>query len=238
MKMTRILVLAFTVVFSVGVCSCSKDSDDNDATATNNGGLGDVSLTWVDLRLPSGLLWASCNVGAESPEDCGDYFAWGDTAAKGDYSWATYRYGAAENLLTKYCFDASYGLNGFTDDLTTLQAMDDAATVQCGGGARMPTIVEWEELFNNTTSTWTSRNGVFGRLLTNDLGRSIFLPAAGYRTNGDTIQNGEVGCYWTSSLYTGNPGSAWSAGIDATDMYYSSRSRENGYSVRAVRSAQ
>ena len=97
----------------------------------------------VDLGLPSGLKWASCNVGATTPEGYGDYFAWGETATKKDYSWATYKHANGDkNKLTKYCTDASYGNDGFTDDKTTLDPEDDAATANWGKEWRMPTDAE------------------------------------------------------------------------------------------------
>ncbi|MBO4370001.1 MAG: hypothetical protein J5808_01395, partial [Paludibacteraceae bacterium] len=82
---------------------------------------------YVDLGLPSGTLWATCNVGANTPEEYGDYFAWGETTLKSNYEWSTYKYGTY-NQLTKYCYKSDYGKNGFTDTKTTLDAEDDAAT--------------------------------------------------------------------------------------------------------------
>ena len=140
------------------------------------------SHEYVDLGLPSGLLWATCNVGANAPEEYGDYFAWGETQPKDTYNWSNYQYCMGNsNTLTKYCNNASYGYNGYTDDLTTLQPGDDAATAQWGSGWRMPTKDEWQELLDNTTTTWTTQDGVNGRLFTAANGNSLFLPAAGYR---------------------------------------------------------
>ena len=126
---------------------------------------------YVDLGLPSGLLWATCNVGAETPEEYGDYFAWGETTPKDNYSWGTYQYGDG-STITKYTG---------SDGLTTLLPEDDAATANWGNDWRMPTHDEWVELYQNTTMTWTQQNGVNGRLFTADNGNSLFLPAAGYR---------------------------------------------------------
>ena len=112
---------------------------------------------YVDLGLPSGLLWATCNVGADNPEDYGDYFAWGETQPKDTYNWSTYQYcNGSYNTLTKYCSNSSFGYNGFTDDLTTLLPEDDAATANWGSHWRMPTEEEWQELYRNTTNTWTT----------------------------------------------------------------------------------
>ena len=194
---------------------------------------------YVDLGLPSGLLWATCNVGADSPEDYGDYFAWGETTPKDTYNWSTYQYcNGSYNTLTKYCNNSSYGYNGFTDDLTTLLPEDDAATANWGSGWRMPTKGEWQELYQNTTVTWTTQNGVNGRLFTASNGNSLFLPAAGGRWDGEPYDAGSSGHYWSSSLNTGHPVNAWILyfGSDYADVSYYNRCY--GQSVRAVRSPQ
>jgi hypothetical protein len=152
---------------------------------------------YVDLGLPSGLLWATCNVGAESPEDYGDYFAWGETSPKSDYD--TYKYySSSTDELTKYCTDSDYGL---TDTKTTLDLIDDAARVNLGGSWRMPTSAEQDELREKCTWTWTTLNGIKGYKVTSKSnGNSIFLPAAGYRDGTDVYSVGSLGDYWSSSL--------------------------------------
>ena len=186
---------------------------------------------YVDLGLPSGLLWANCNVGADNPEDYGDYFAWGETQPKDTYNWSTYQYCNGDyNLLTKYCTDASYGYNGFTDNLTTLRPDDDAATTNWGNGWRMPTEAEWQELLDNTTITWTQQNGVNGRLFTASNGNSLFLPAAGYRWDGELNYAGDFSIYWSSSLDTDSPRSAGSLFSTYVDHII----RGYGFSVRPV----
>ena len=198
---------------------------------------GSNGHAYVDLGLPSGLLWATCNVGATSPEDYGDYFAWGETTTKSDYSWSTYQYcNPSYNTLTKYCTNAEYGNNGFVDNQTTLFPEDDAATANWGGNWRMPTKAEWQELYNNTTLTWTTQNGVDGLLFTATNGNSIFLPAAGYR--GHSLYNaGDDGNYWSSSLYTDVPYGAWYFNFDSGNYRMDGSYRYFGLSVRPVRSA-
>ena len=189
---------------------------------------------YVDLGLPSGLLWATCNIGAETPEEYGDYFAWGETQPKDNYDWSTYIYGSDWNQITKYCNDASYGYNGFTDNLTTLLPEDDAATANWGNDWRMPTQAEWQELIDNTTVTWTQQNGVDGRRFTASNGASLFLPAAGYLDGSSLHQpNGQ---YWSSSLYTGSPSGAWGLQFRSNNYNVSGNSRYYGRPVRAVRS--
>ena len=143
---------------------------------------------WVDLGLPSGTLWATCNVGASKPEGYGSYFAWGETKPQSSntYNWNTYKYANGttrdDPKLTKYCSQSKYGDNGFTDDLTTLQSGDDPATANWGSGWRTPSKSQWDELKSNTVNQWTTKNGVAGRLFTSKKnGQSVFLPAAGGR---------------------------------------------------------
>ena len=212
---------------------CSKNGKTYDVrptTGTENG------HTWVDLGLPSGLKWASYNVGATTPEGYGNYYAWGETTTKEDYSWATYKY-ANGGLYkqTKYCNDASHGDNGFTDNLTTLEPADDAAHVNWGGDWRMPTAAEWKELREQCTWTWTMQNGVKGYQVTgNTNSNSIFLPAAGYRDDTNLIGADSLGDYWSSSLRT-------DGSHRARELYFYSGSvrrygtpRNYGQSVRPV----
>ena len=193
---------------------------------------------YVDLGLPSGILWATCNVGASTPEGYGDYFAWGETQPKEEYSWNTYQYcNGNETTLTKYCSDSDYGYNGFMDNLTTLLPEDDAATANWGDDWRMPTKVEWQELYNNTTCTWTTQNGVSGRLFTASNGNSIFLPSAGFRYVSSAYESGNNGYYWSGTLDADMPYNAWyssfsSGGYSMGYLY----GRSFGRSVRAVHS--
>ncbi|MBQ6305001.1 MAG: hypothetical protein IJK78_00390, partial [Bacteroidales bacterium] len=130
------------------------------------------------------------------------------------------------------------GYNGFTDDLTTLLPEDDAATANWGEGWRMPTQAEFQELLDNTTVTWTTQNGVNGRLFTASNGNSLFLPAAGFRYGSDLDDAGSYGYYWSSSLYTGSPRGAWALGFYSDYYFMGSYYRYCGQSVRPVRSGQ
>ena len=207
---------------------------------TGTGGGGGDEHAYVDLGLPSGLLWATCNVGADTPEAYGDYFAWGETQPKDIYSWSTYQYCMGDNdMLTKYCNNSHYGYNGFTDNLTTLLPEDDAAAANWGNGWRMPTKEEFEELFYNTDFTWTQQNGVNGYLFTASNGNSLFLPADGYRLGDELRDAGDWGIYWSSSLYTHGPAGprvAWGFWF-SSDSYvmYENTTRYYGLTVRPVR---
>ena len=191
---------------------------------------------WVDLGLPSGILWATSNVGADYPEDYGDYFAWGETEPKDTYNWNTYHFGSDYNKLSKYCNNPIYGIYGFTDNLTTLQLSDDAAAANWGEDWRIPTYDEWEELYQNTTQTWTSQNDVNGIMFTASNGNSFFLPAAGIRWNSDLMGAGSDCRYWSSSLDIDGPYCSWGFYFDS-DLYMGQCTRNSGCSVRAVRSA-
>lgn len=193
---------------------------------------------YVDLGLPSGTLWATCNIGATTPEGYGDYFAWGETSTKDGYDWHTYRYcNGGATTLTKYCDDASYGYNGFIDNLTVLEESDDAAAVNWGAGWRMPTKEEWNELLSNTTKIWTTQHGVNGYLFTATNGRTLFLPAAGYYNMNDLNGDGKSGCYWSSSLNIDVPYNSGYLFFDSGNCSMSYHFRSHGRSVRPVRSA-
>lgn len=245
MKKKRFLLLAFAALLSVGLGSCERDDDNNGGGSNsggNGGGSGQTTGDWVDLGLPSGLLWAKCNLGANAPEEYGNYYAWGETTTKGVYNWSTYRYCTVDGAsvlqtLTKYNTSSSYGT---VDNLTTLQAMDDAATQALGSGARTPTIEEWRELIDNTTVEWTTLNGVNGRKFTAANGNTLFLPAAGFRFGSELYDAGGYGRYWSSSLDESGPYNAWYFDFYSGDQfmyYYYYYGRYFGLSVRPVRSA-
>ena len=188
---------------------------------------------WVNFDLPSGTLWATCNVGANSPEKYGFYFAWGETEPKSKYDWSTYKWcNGSETTLTKYITYSSYGT---VDNKTVLDLADDAARMNWGGNWRMPTREEFQELSENCTWTWTTQNGVNGYKVTSQSnGSSIFLPAAGYRGGTRLNDAGTIGHFWSSSLDAGELSSAWlecfvsgSYGVPVGYRYY-------GRSVRPV----
>lgn len=186
--------------------------DDKSFTTEGNsgggggGGGGWGSHDYVNLGLPSGTLWATCNVGATTPEGYGDYFAWGETETKTTYNWSTYKYcNGGFNQLTKYCNKSSYGYNDFRDNLTILLPEDDVATANWGDDWCIPTSDQWSELIQNTTYTWTTQNDVNGWLFTAQNGRNLFLPAAGYRGDVSLDFAGSRGDYWSSSLNTDYP---------------------------------
>ena len=221
--MKRIIkLLPVAAVLCVGAVSCDKD--DNDDVKNPNIYLGHE---YVDLGLK--VKWATCNVGAEKPEDYGDYFAWGDTTTKyqpgyaqsespqwkngmwDGYSWVNYRFSnETSNSLFKYCNDSRSGFEGGTDTLTILTPADDVAHYKWGGNWRMPTQADFYELLNNCNFEFTTQNGVKGMKVTSrkDSSQSIFLPATGSRDVTNLVGVGLGGFYWSSSLYKFDPSSA------------------------------
>ena len=187
---------------------------------------------WVDLGLS--VKWATCNIGAESPEDYGDYFAWGETEPKSDYSWSTYKHcdNGSSSKLTKYNVGSSWGT---VDNKTTLELEDDAARVNWGGSWRMPTRAEQDELREKCTWTWTTLNGIKGYKMTSKSnGNSIFLPAAGYRNGTDVFPAGSYGVYWSSSLSSDGPFHAYFLDFYSDYVYWDGYDRYYGHAVRAV----
>ena len=194
---------------------------------------------WVDLGLPSGTLWATMNVGAESPEGFGDYFAWGETKPKDTYSWGNYELclGGYDTSLLKYICDEWHGDLGYMDNISELQPEDDAATANWGDKWQMPSFEQFSELYDdmNTTTVWTTVNGVNGRKITSKInGKSIFLPAAGLYTS--SLENsGTNGYYWSNTLDYGLSCWAMSLHIYQSRNELMSESRYEGRSVRPVR---
>ena len=160
----------------------------------------------VDLGLS--VKWACCNVGAESPEEYGGYYAWGETEPKSTYNWDTYKWcQGSSTTLTKYCTSGSF--YGKVDNKTQLDLSDDAARANWGGSWRMPTLSEIQELCDKCSWQWTEVNGIKGQKVTGPNGNSIFLPAAGSRRDSEVLSRGTSGIYWSASLYRNYCWRAW-----------------------------
>ena len=171
---------------------------------------------YVDLGLPSGLKWATCNVGATTPEDYGNCYAWGETTTKASYDHS--------NSVT-YLQQIS-DISG--------NATYDAARANWGSTWRMPTKAEMEELKNICTWTWTTKNGVNGYEVTGSNGNSIFLPAAGYCNGSSRYRVGEYGYYWSSTPLGSNTNYAYGLVFGSGDHDVDWFSRIYGYTVRPV----
>ena len=195
---------------------------------------------YVDLALPSGTLWSTCNVGASKPSDYGLYFAWGDTQGYtsdqvgngdgkkkfspdySDYKWGTYK------NFTKYTVSAAI-----------LELEDDAAHVHMGGDWHMPTPQQIQELLDNTTHPWTTQNGVNGRLFTSktDTSKSIFIPAAGSAWDGSVVDSRSRGCVLSCMTVAKNSMYVQVLDFNSGNAYLNTTNYHNrcsGLSVRGV----
>ena len=186
---------------------------------------------YVDLGLS--VKWATCNVGASSPEEYGDYYAWGETETKSTYNWSTYKWcKGSKETQTKYCTSSIYGT---IDNKTEMDSEDDVAHVKWGGSWRMPTEAEIRELREQCTWTWTTQGGKNGYKVTSKKnGNSIFLPAAGFRYNSSLNSAGSYGYCWSSSLNTSYSYGAYFLGFDSDNVNRGNLNRYYGLSVRPV----
>ncbi len=232
----------------IGTSTITATSEDGGITASCV-----VTVTYDYVDMGDGLLWATCNVGAETPWDYGDYFAWGETEPKEDYSWATYKFmlpGASnEKYITKYqtadgTTDALWYYDGtFTGDgKTELDPEDDAATVNWGESWRMPTKEEWDNLADTGKFVWTwttdyNGTGIKGYIVTSKVpgcvGNQIFLPCAGYYDGSTFWRENSYGYYWRRTLHS--TCYAWDVWIYGAVVTNDIKSRYRGQSVRPVR---
>ena len=216
-------------VSSTAASASTPSSSLSSTTGTHNG------HGYVDLGLS--VKWATCNVGASSPEGYGSYFAWGETSPKNEYTWENLKYRTEGDSygnvkFSKYVASSKFGP---VDNKTCLELMDDAAHANWGGSWRMPTNDEFKELIDKCTWTWTTENGKNGyKVVSKVNGNSIFLPAAGWRY--DTLLNnaGSKGDYWSSSLRKSDSYEARNLGFKSGSRYWSVSGRFNGHPVRPV----
>ena len=199
---------------------------------------------YVDLGLS--VKWATCNIGASAPEETGLYFAWGETQGYTSGQVGTNKYFAWEGEHADYEFgewvdqEPDYGMTKYNSDgITTLETTDDSATVNWGSDWRMPTKDEFDELLENTTSSWTEVNGISGLLLTSTVEgyeeESLFVPAVGYAEDGGVSNVGEYGVCWSASLGGRDVGSAYRLIFFDVSCEVDFNGRFFGYAVRPVR---
>ena len=181
---------------------------------------------WVDLGLS--VKWATKNVGASSPSDYGDHFAWGETRKKDNYDWETC-FDCLDNLGQSW---GIYKIGGKT--IISPTSGHDTARENWGGTWRMPTNAELDELCYKCDWTWTSQGGHNGYKVTGPNGNSIFLPAAGWRYCTDTLEEGEDGGYWSSTLSSSFSYRARFLGFDSSFHDTGILNRRHGQSVRPV----
>lgn len=187
--------------------------------------------TYVNLGLPSGTLWATTNVGAENPEDYGDYFAWGEVEPKSTYAYSKYKYcKGSYNTMIKYCSNSQYGT---VDNKTELDLEDDVAYMNWGEGWRMPSNAQLTELRENCTWTWDSTKKGYAVVGPNK--SSIFLPAAGYYFGSSLSDAGSHGYYWSRSLDERCSYLAYLVHFLSDGVYRNTSYRYRGLPVRPVR---
>ena len=215
-----LLIAIVSVAGMLAMSGCQRDDDEESwgESVRISRATGELAgHGYVDLGLPSGILWATCNVGANSSQEYGDYFAWGETTTKVNYDEAHYTY------------------SGPLDNPTILSASNDAATANWGNGWRMPNIEEFEELLRYCTYRPATYRRINGFHFVGPNGNSIFLPAAGYRDKTDLRFADSTCGFWSSCLYYSKPRSAYnvyfysdvSGGVQYSERY-------TGYSVRPV----
>ena len=216
-KIACLTVMAATVMMFAG-CEKIQGSENNDGTGNQNITGTINGYEYVDLGLPSGLKWATCNVGATTPEDYGNYYAWGEITTKTEYT--------EENSVT---FGQEIG------DISGNPTYD-AARANWGNRWRMPTRTEMEELVNNCTWTWTTQGSVNGCIVTGPNGNSIFLPASGFYDGSSHVSVGEECYYWSSTPYESDTYGAYSLMFNSRTHYeeVSGDKRRNGHTVRPV----
>ena len=201
--MKRLFYIVLPALLTVATFSCDRTDDTTDNTTDPT---DSTTGEWVDLGLPSGLLWYSVNLGSTTTEGYGNYYAWGELQPKSVYSWDTYSYGDYDSVngytMYKYNTLEDYGT---VDNKNVLEVVDDAATAEFGYSAHIPTYDDWVELRNNTTSKWIKQNGVKGLEFSASNGKSLFLPAAGYRNGNSLYDKGEYCGYWSSTIDTNYP---------------------------------
>lgn len=211
----------YITAIAQGTCTITATYNGQSATCavtvTERGQIG-----YVDLGLS--VNWATCNLGAMSPEEDGYYYAWGAIDTTSTYSWETYRFftGYIEDegnqiaQVSKYLNNSYYGEN--VDNLTVLESADDVASVKWGGNWRIPTRAEIEELINLCEWEWTEYDGVYGYKVTSRvtgfMDRSIFLPEY----------------FWSSSLFESNALGAYALAGQSIGAYY----RKAGLAIRPV----
>lgn len=235
MKKTIIMLLCATSLLFVG-CKDKQEKELSDKAPKG--------VEKVDLGLPSGLKWASMNVGATTPDGYGDYFAWGEIKSKKIYNWNTYKWcKQSYDKITKYCCISDDF--GTIDNKAILDKEDDAAYINWGGDWRTPTEAEQRELMTHCSWIWTNdfnSTGIKGYIVKSKTNENfIFLPAAGFRLEADVVNVGSFGHYWSSSLYKEYPTYSEVYCVFASLLSFDSgkystnyNNRRDGHSIRAV----
>lgn len=191
---------------------------------------------YADLGLPSGTLWATCNVGASKPSDFGLYFQWGDTEGYANeqvgkdkqFTWDDYKWSINES-------DSNF--SDYATPMAMLNLEDDAAHVHMGEDWHIPSPTQYQELIDNTIKEWATFDDVNGILFTSnkDDSKFIFIPAAGNAFGSSINFSGNYGNVWSSMLSTNGIYLGYNLCFDSKGAILGSYgSRFYGFSVRGV----
>lgn len=202
--------LLFAAFSAVGISSCHSDEPPTPEEKDPH--------TYVDLGLS--VLWADCNIGAEKASDFGNYYAWGETETKEEYTYANYKFADED------------GNHSGPGDISGTE--NDVAHVLWGFGWRMPSCEEIQELINKCEWIWTAKDNMGGYNVTGPNGNSIFLPAAGYKTKTALNYEGENGSYWTVTPKEGSDTDAYYL-VFGSKYRFDYSWRYYGQTVRAVK---
>ena len=210
----------FLIALAMLLVSCKPEIETSPIEGTANG------HSWVDLGLPSGLKWATCNVGANYPEEYGQYFACGETSPKTEYT--------EDNCPTYGLSISELQSQGYIDSEGNFMPQYDAVTANWGRDWRMPTYYELDELSTNCTWTWSTQNSVNGYKVTGPSGASIFLPAEGFFNGSSLYYAGNNGNYWSSTPYENGSYYTFGLSFDSSNQAVDFKRRNIGRGVRPV----
>ena len=181
------------------------------------GSWNEVLDSFVDLGLPSEILWCKCNLGAKHEYDYGNYYAWGELTTKNVYNWDSYTYESKPKQLPPEC---------------------DVATQILGENYSIPTKEQWNELLKYTDNEWVENyngTGINGRLFISKISNnSMFIPAAGYRHGSNLYENGTNSYTWSSILYTNLHNNAWCLYFNIGGIFIDRVNHCEGLPVRPV----
>ena len=232
------LILAMIVSVMLLACSPKDEDENNNSNGDNDNNIITGTINghdWIDLGLPSGLKWATCNIGANKPEEYGDYFAWAEISPKESYTEYNYQHWADANG------NGYWDVGELTVNIDISGTQYDAATNNWGESWRMPTIDEMQELIDHCRWVRTQVNNIRGVKVIGPNGGSIFLPAASFRYGSSLYDAGSYGNYWSSTPYYDYYGISANRIIFSIDdssgsdfEYLDALDRFLGYTVRPI----
>lgn len=236
------LTVLSTVLSAFVMIGCEKEDKDAISMDTVNKGVlmkpgkDGKEYAVVDLGLNTKTLWATCNIGATSPEQTGYFIAWAETEAKDSYSWTTYKFCNGSHLtLNRYTLDKEHADNKTIDSTKIILPEDDAAKQIMGDNWRVPSRREYVELINSCDAKCCKLNGVWGYLFTSKKnGNSIFLPLSGLSDMTDILHKGTYGFYWSNELYSTTDAYILNLARNTNPVCTKFQERDMGLSIRPI----